>query len=682
MEIKTNRLNTSNSLYLQQHADDPVHWQPWSDCILEQAKQENKLIFVSIGYSACHWCHVMAHESFRNNDIAQYLNDYYISIKIDREEHPHIDKLFMMSCQLLSNQSGWPLSIFLLPNGQPIYAGTYFPPESQYNRIGFKDILIKLQSIWLSEPNKLLQSGENLYTHIQEYINSQATLTNNNISQDNKLDLIHKAATVLHQSFDNKYGGFSQAPKFPTIHNLQYLLNYGYSFKCKKSINQVLQTLDYLQTSGIHDNINGGWHRYTIDQAWHSPHFEKMLYDQALNTQIYIKAYQLTHNTHYKDIAQKTLDFVNQAMRTPEHNAYYSAMNADSNHIEGEYYLWKYNELQESLSADELEFLIKYCNISSKGNYHDGISQESSYLNIICRFKEFSSEELYKDWHNICKKLQNIRQHKELPDIDKKILTDWNSLIIISLVQAGITFKNTEYINNAINTCQYILDNYLDDNNLLAHCQGQPNGGLEDYAFFIQALLELYQATGIYKYLDLSCQLTDKAIELFWDNNIGGFYLASENNTHNIFIRSKEIHDSAIASGNAYMLKNLFTLNNIFLDKYSDIINSLCAVFHNTISHNPEYFTGFLYTYINLFNFPSHTILINDKDKEFAQHINQVYLPNNIIIYPDDNIELTHSKEAFLNKPTMYFCHDKSCDIPVYTHEDLQNKLQQYIITI
>ncbi len=671
-ETDHNHLINEKSPYLLQHVKNPVDWYPWGEKAFQKAKEENKPIFLSIGYSTCHWCHVMAHESFEDVTIANLMNDVFISIKVDREERPDIDKLYMTVCQMMTGSGGWPLTIIMTPEKKPFFAGTYFPKQTRFGRIGLIDLINKIKELWNNQRSELMNSADQITFSIQ------------NIDQESPGEkfsetTLKKAFRQLSIQFDSVNGGFGDRPKFPTPHNLIFLLRYWKRTGDKKALEMVETTLQEMRKGGIYDHIGFGFHRYSTDSVWLVPHFEKMLYDQALIAIAYIEAYQATKNNIYKKTVGEIFTYVLRDMLSPE-GGFYSAEDADSEGEEGKFYVWSKAELEKIFKKEELELAIKIFNIRDAGNYLEETSGKKIGKNIL-HLKKFPEIEMHEDIEELRSLLFKSREKRIHPQKDDKILTDWNGLMIAALAKAGIAFEDEKYISMAKTVTNFILSNLRDTNKKLIHRYkdgvSEIKGYLTDYSFFIWGLIELYEATFDIDYLKTALELHKIQIEDFWDSSIGGFYFTAKK-SENLLIRQKEINDGAIPSGNSIAMLNLLRLSYITgnheLEEKADKLN---RVFSEKVKSNPLAYTQFLIA-IDFAVGPSYSLVIagdsGAKDTyDLIKLIQKCYLPNKVILHRNTKGEfsdidsLSNFVQFFIKlneKATGYVCINKICKPP------------------
>jgi len=590
-----NNLIHETSPYLLQHAENPVNWYGWNDEALQKAKDENKPIFLSVGYSACHWCHVMAHESFENNDVAEFMNENFVNIKVDREERPDIDDIYQKACQITTGQGGWPLSVFLTPDQKPFYVGTYFPVLDSYGRPGFGSICRQLAQAWNEKPKDIEKSAESFIHALNK---------TEKITVHTKLErtLLDEAAMNLFQLGDPTYGGFGSAPKFPNAANISFLFRYSQMANLPKFNEFALKTLNKMAKGGIFDQIGGGFHRYSTDTKWLVPHFEKMLYDNALMSVNYCEAYQITKDQFYLDILQKTLDFVLREMTSPE-GGFYSAYDADSEGVEGKFYVWSKKEIKEILGSDADLFCL-YFDVTDGGNW-EGNSILCNNLNTSTIAFNFgiSEQEVCEIINSCSKKLLEIRSKRISPGLDDKVLVSWNSLMITAFAKGYRITNDVRYLDAAKNCIAFIEKSlFVDDNLLRTYKNGTAkiNGYLEDYSYFVNALLDVFEIEPDSKYLKLALKLGHHLIDHFWDSENNSFFMTSDNH-EKLIIRPKSNYDLSLPSGNSvssFVMLRLYHLSQkqSFLDISIKIMESQAQI----AAENPFGF-GYLLNTISLY---------------------------------------------------------------------------------
>lgn len=689
---KPNKLINEKSPYLLQHAYNPVDWFPWSDEAFDKARQEDKPIFLSIGYSTCHWCHVMEKESFEDNEIAALMNDAFVSIKVDREERPDIDGIYMSVCQMITGGGGWPLTIVMTPDKKPFFTGTYFPKHNRFNRIGMMDLIPRLKEVWATKKDEVLKSAD----EIASSLNKQ-----NFISDSNEIDesILDKAYNELNKRYDEANGGFGNAPKFPSPHNLLFLLRYWKRKDEPKSLEMVEKTLTEMRRGGIYDHIGFGFSRYSTDQHWLVPHFEKMLYDQAMLVMAYTGTYLATKNKFYKETAKEILEYVLRDMTHPE-GGFYSAEDADSEGEEGKFYLWDADELRNVLEKDESNFAIKVFCIADDGNWIDeskGMMPGTNILHLKKSSKELANEfnlsedDFSKKLVSIRKKLFNYREKRIHPHKDDKILTDWNGLMISALAKAAQAFDDKEYADAAIRSYSFIEKYLTRKDGRLIHRFRDGESGLQahidDYAFMINALIDLYETTFEIKYLKKAIELNEILMKEFWDEQNGGFYFTSSK-SEELIAKQKDVYDGAVPSGNSVALLNLIRLSrftvNIYFEKKASL---LVKYFSGYISKSPSAFCMLMCGLDFLFSSSTEIVIVSKrKDDEAIQGVNlirSIFNPNKIVILKFSDIQnefgelLSFTKDMKMkdNYTTFYVCRDYSCNQPVNSMKELRKLL-------
>lgn len=527
---KPNRLINEKSPYLLQHAYNPVDWYPWGEEAFEKARKENKPIFLSIGYSTCHWCHVMAHESFEDEEIARLMNEAFVSIKVDREERPDIDNIYMTVCQIILGRGGWPLTIIMTPGKKPFFAGTYIPKKSRFNQTGMTELIPRIKEIWDQQHEEVLDSAEKITSTIQNMI---VESTGEGLGEE----IIEEAYNDLLNSFDPEYGGFGRAPKFPTPHKISFLLRYWKRSGDPEALDMVEHTLDNMRSGGIYDHLGSGFHRYSTDNMWLLPHFEKMLYDQALTAIAYIEAYQVSGKDLYKETAEGILDYVLRDLTSPE-GGFYCGEDADVEGEEGKYYLWTIEEVMSILGPEDSELIIKMFNLKRGGNFEEEIRGRKTGTNLfymvhspgsLAAELEIPVEEVESRVKSAREKLLKARYERKRPSLDDKVLTDWNGLMIAAFAKGFQVFGEEKYLKAAEKAADFLLETLYGPEKRLHHRYRDGVAGIsgtsDDYAFLIHGLLELYEAGFELRYLKSAVSLNRELLEHFWDPENGGFYL-------------------------------------------------------------------------------------------------------------------------------------------------------------
>lgn len=565
---KHNRLIHERSPYLQQHAANPVNWYPWGEEAFELARREDKPVFLSVGYSTCHWCHVMERESFENEEIAAVLNEHFVSIKVDREERPDIDQVYMTVTQILTGSGGWPNSVWLTPDGKPWYAGTYFPPETRYGRIGFKELLKRLAATWDEQRPQVEDRASDI-----EQVLQQASITPASGSNRFDSELIERLLSGLADRFDAEHGGFGSAPKFPPHTTLALLLHLAESEGHEKALDMAVRTLEGMARGGIRDHVGGGFHRYSTDRQWFLPHFEKMLYDNAQLARLYAHAWRITGREDFREVAEGILEWALREMKHPD-GAFYSALDADSEGIEGKFYLWTRAEITEVLGQEEGALFCNAYGVEATGNFREEATGERPGTNIlhlpeslhaVAARNNMTRETLAKRLNSACEQLRRKRADRVWPHRDEKILAAWNGLMIGALACCGQIFEEPRYMQAAGEAADFILENMTADDRLIRSWRdgpGEPRAYLDDYAFLASGLLDLYSATGDRERLDQACELMETLIGGWWDEAGGGFYFTAEDRNA-VLLRTKDPIDKAVPSGNGIAGQVLVRLDRL-----------------------------------------------------------------------------------------------------------------------
>ncbi len=676
----TNHLSQEKSPYLQQHMHNPVDWYPWGDTAFQKAATENKPIFLSIGYSTCHWCHVMAHESFEDEEIAAHLNKYFISIKVDREERPDIDQIYMSFCQATTGRGGWPLTVFLTAAREPFYAGTYYPKTAKYGSIGLDQLLLSIHQKWLANQAEILASA----SEMTRMLNAE----NNELQPGTMHATPYSAAyDYFVQSFDSTYGGFGIAPKFPTPHQLLFLLRYYKAFNEPHALAMAERTLVQLYRGGIFDHIGFGFSRYATDQRWLIPHFEKMLYDNALLLMAYTEAYQVTGNDLYKTISEKIIRYVTRDLCSPE-GAFYSAEDADSEGVEGKFYLWTSAEIIEVLGEADAKFFHQYYPVTEKGNF-----EGKTIINLLTTpLKEVHQNGVISE--RLEKLLNSLFKHREKrihPHKDDKILVSWNGLMIAALAQAGSAFANDSYLAHAKEALSFIEDKMLrGDGRLFARYRlGERKhlGYLEDYAYLTWGYLSLYDATLDTTFLAKGSRLFVNLQELFSDKAGEGFYLYGHD-AEQLIARPKELYDGALPSGNSvafFMMLRLAKLTGN--EKLIEQAEQTLAYFSSSVQRAPMSYTMLLAASFLLEQPVQEIVLAGSPDDPALQKmralINKKYLPFTLVLLNDGTNKLAElnsfasTQVALDQQATAYVCENFVCQRPVTSLAELEDLLAE-----
>ena len=650
-----NSLINETSPYLLQHANNPVNWYAWNDDTLSKAKEENKMLLISIGYAACHWCHVMEHESFENEEVARVMNENFICIKVDREERPDVDQLYMNAAYLINGNGGWPLNALAMPDGKPFFAGTYYPKENWIKLLEY------FAAIYKTEPEKLEVQAENVSKGIRDI--EHLPMNTNPVSfSENDLN---KMFFLFQKRIDSEHGGTKGGMKFPMPSIWEFLLQYHYFSKNKEALNAVEITLNNMANGGIYDQVGGGFSRYATDVKWHVPHFEKMLYDNGQLSSLYSHAFQVTANPLYKRVVYETLEFVNRELTSPE-GGFYSSLDADSEGEEGKYYVWGEKEIKEVLKEDA-GFYLDYFGITEQGNWekNKNIADASfSKKNVAV------NEQITQKLVSLNKKLFDEREKRIRPATDDKILTSWNSLMTKGFIDAYQAFGDESFLNSAKRNIDFLLKNMFAENNSLfrnyKNGKATIHGFLDDYAFFITALIEYYQVTFDESYLQKAKAITEYVNTHFFDKN-SGMFLYTNDQYSSLIARKMEVTDNVIPSSNSQMAKNLYFLSQYFDNKvYEEISMQLIKNVFDDLTKNLGYYSNWAQAML-LQVYQAIEIAIVGKDwKEKLVQFQKNYLPN--IIYSGGEIEgtlpLLENKMAE-GRTMIYVCKNKSCNLPV-----------------
>ncbi|KAI8089097.1 spermatogenesis-associated protein 20 [Halteromyces radiatus] len=721
-EEYTNRLATETSPYLLQHAHNPVDWYPWGEEAFEKAKTENKPIFLSIGYSTCHWCHVMERESFENKDIAEIMNKYYVNIKVDREENPGVDKLYMSFVTYTSRSGGWPLSVFLTPERYPFFGATYFPPQDQLDRPGFKTLLTRIAQVWMSSPDKVRSSGENIISQLKTFIEAKPAISN-------ALDPIKIAEETyddFKNSYDAKHGGFGSAPKFPTPVQLLFLMDYAYYNKdstqygeqANHALTMATSTLRHIAAGGIHDHVGNGFHRYSTDNHWHVPHFEKMLYDQAQLLTLYTSAYQLTKDDSFLDIVKDIILYVKRDMLQQD-GAFYSAEDADSlpstnatAKKEGAFCVWEASEIESLLDPKDVELYKEHYGILDQGNVdpdqdpHNELQNKNvlyikTPLVTLAKNHNISLEEAEKRIKSCNEILLQQRQTvRPKPHCDDKVINSWNGLMISGLSRAFSVLHDPDVLNLAIRAADFIYQHMYDPKNKIlirSYRDGRPSsiqGFGDDYSFLIDGLIQLYQASGKDHYLQWATDLQDTQNKLFYDETNSGYFNVAEHDA-SVLLRMKEEQDGAEPSINAVSASNLIRLSTLLTGKeslYMEMAKKTIESFRLGLSKFPFALPAMVSSFLLLHHGVKELILVTDSTSStLANKIDDSYVPNKLLVTLNKEnrkdtdwlctqneiiaqIKNQHISSSSLT-PCVYICEHFTCGLPISDVSELEKKM-------
>ncbi|MDG2483640.1 MAG: thioredoxin domain-containing protein [Flavobacteriaceae bacterium] len=663
--LNTNDLIHETSPYLLQHAYNPVDWKAWNDDALSLAKKENKLVVISIGYSACHWCHVMEEESFENDSVAKLMNDRFVNIKVDREERPDVDQIYVNAVTLMTGSAGWPLNVIALPDGRPIFGGTYFTKDE------WLQVLERTSSLFETNPERVISYAKKLTDGVQRADLIEVSKENTPFEENS----IKQIVSSLKTSLDIDLGGLKNAPKFPMPNHLSFALRYAVQFEDNQLMDYVLNTLDKMANGGLYDQIAGGFSRYSVDEKWHVPHFEKMLYDNAQLVSVYAQSYKLTKNENYKIIIEETLDFIAKEMTSKE-GAFYSSIDADSKNIEGKleegvYYTWTIDELKTILGSD-YELFREYYNINNIGLWEEGhyILYKTKSDKEFAQENSINIEVLHSKLRQWKKSLSNRRKKRNLPRLDTKSLTSWNALMIKALLDAYSTLGEKKYLNTALKNAQFLKQKQLQSNGELLHSYkdgvSSINGFSEDYALLISAYIDVYQATLDQSWLDLSKELMDYTIKHFLNNENSMFFFTS-NDVKNLIARKTEVFDNVMPSSNSTQANNLFKLGHYYYDKsYTDLSKQMLNNINKDINSAPIAYTNWLELYLN-FATPFYEVAISGKEaNNKLKELRANYIPNTIVAGAtfENNLPLLTNK-FIEDKTLIYVCVNGTCKMPL-----------------
>ena len=677
-----NHLIAEKSPYLQQHAHNPVDWYPWGEAAFEKARREDKPIFLSIGYSTCHWCHVMERESFESDSIAELINRSFVPVKVDREERPDVDRIYMTYVQAATGSGGWPMSVFLTPGLKPFFGGTYFPPDNRYGRPGFATLLARLAEAWQKQRDDILQTGDNVILQLQRYSDVAAT---GGVADKNTLDSTFQ---YFRRTFDSAHGGFGESPKFPRPVIFNFLFRYFARSQRSEALQMSLDTLRAMAEGGMHDQLGGGFHRYSVDERWFVPHFEKMLYDQAQLVISYLEAYQITHNSIYAGIARSTLDYVLRDMTHPR-GGFYSAEDADSvidaanpkEKGEGAFYVWTAAELEAVLGRELYELFAAHYGVEKDGNVHDDPHGEFTGKNILY-VRQAPEPPAASRLAEARAKLLAVRAKRVRPHLDDKILTAWNALMISAFAKAAQVLDEPRYLAAAERAADFVLTNLYNRGNGVLQRRSREgesaiDGFLDDYAFLIAALLDLYEACFDVRHLEAAVALARKMCELFEDPEHGAFFTTTAGDP-SLVLRMKDDYDGAEPSGNSMALLDLLRLAHLtdraeFREPAGRALNSLMPKMSSQPVAVPQMLVALDYS----MSARREIVIAGDPDAQstraFLRELHNHFLPNTITLFIDSDETRAKIAPFFPSagvmrqvdgQPTAYVCQNYSCQLP------------------
>lgn len=678
---KPNKLINEKSPYLLQHAYNPVDWYPWGEEAFQKAEKEDKPIFLSIGYSTCHWCHVMEHESFEDTEVARLMNDAFVSIKVDREERPDIDKIYMQVAQMMTGRGGWPLTIIMTQDKEPFFAGTYIPKGDRFGQAGMLTMIPQITDVWKSDRSRV----DKITNQIKQSLTVPETLEQAKLGRKS----IEQMVSVQANRFDEMNGGFGRSPKFPTPHNLMLLLRHWKKTGDKFSLLMVEKTLQKMRDGGIFDHVGYGFHRYATDAHWLLPHFEKMLYDQAMLAMVYAEAYQATRDNQYANVVKEILTYVMRDMRSPE-GAFYSAEDADSEGEEGKFYVWSEEEIRSTLTDKEAEAFVKVLNIQKDGNFYDEATREKVGTNIphvtlslndAARALKTDEETLLELLESAREKLFSAREKRVRPLRDDKVLTDWNGLMIAALAKAARVLDDSEYARSAELAVQFILKTMRRDDGILMHRfrEGEVSvpAFLDDYAFLVWGLLELYETTFDVQYLKTARNLNQDMLDHFWDDMDGALFFAGDY-SEKLLVRQKEAYDGAIPSGNSIAMLNLIRLARLLGEgEYEQKASDIAKAFSMQVERSPSGF-GMMLSALNFALGPSYEVIIAGNPeavdtRNMLKTLRERFIPNKIVLLrggKEQSQQITqlapYTKyyDSLKGKATVHVCINQNCKLP------------------
>ena len=668
----TNRLANETSPYLLQHAHNPVDWFSWGEEAFAKAKAENKPILLSVGYSACHWCHVMEHESFENEEIAALMNDLFVNIKVDREERPDVDEIYMNAVQMLTGRGGWPMTVFLTPDGKPFYGGTYFPPVDRHNLPGFPKILTAVARAYTERPQDVEKATSQILENLEKMTHRQES------ARQLQVETLANAAASLAQHVDHTHGGLGGAPKFPNSMVFALFLRHHHATGNELYLQMTTHTLRQMAEGGVYDHLGGGFHRYSVDERWLVPHFEKMLYDNALLTRLYVETYQVTQDPFFRQVVEEILAYVEREMLHPG-GGFYSTQDADSEGQEGKFFIWSRDEVMRVLGDEVGEIFCRYYDVTDVGNFeHHNILHPMLTREQLAKLFHRDEEEVTHLLDEAKRKLFAVRETRVKPGRDDKILTSWNGLMLSAFAEAYKVLGNSRYLEIARQTTDFLFTNLYRDGRLLRSFkdgEAKFNAYLDDYAFFVAALIDLYEATFERAYLQRAVELMDTLLSGFWDEKEGSFFFTGSDHEA-LITRTKSAFDGSIPSGNSVAVFNLLRLsalteNQDYLTKAEQVLR----LFYDAMEQNPFGFSNLLCALDFHLTRPQEIVLLGDKEapatKEMLARIHGLFLPNKTLTCCDPHDPsaavptVLAGRTQIEGKLTVYVCHNFTCSLPV-----------------
>ncbi|MFL6374729.1 MAG: thioredoxin domain-containing protein [Pyrinomonadaceae bacterium] len=668
--MSTNRLINETSPYLLQHAHNPVDWYPWGEEAFKRARAEDKPVLVSIGYSACHWCHVMEHESFEDENVAQVMNDSFINIKVDMEERPDVDQIYMNFVQVTTGRGGWPMNVFLTPDKRPFFGGTYFPPSPRYGMPSWTQVLLSIAESYRGRRAELEQSANEILSELRK----MTLLEAGSLSEE----ILDGAFASFSRSFDSINGGFGGAPKFPQSMSLEFLLRYHHRTADPRALEMVTRTLDKMALGGIYDQLGGGFHRYAVDAIWLVPHFEKMLYDNAQLARLYLHAYQVTQNEFYKRICVETLEYIRREMLDAS-GGFYSTQDADSEGEEGKFFVWTPDEIEAVLGSKDAADFSSFYGVIRAGNFEGKNILNIAYAKAGSVLSGDSEQRRGLDASR--EKLFNAREKRIKPHRDEKVLTAWNGLMMAAFADAGRVLASKDYLDIARQNAEFVFRELYRDGRLMRtwkNGSAKLNGYVEDYANVADALIVLYEATGEIEWLTRTWELADTMITEFWDEETGGFFFTS-NDHEELVVRNKDFYDNATPSGNSVGADVLLRLAKLTgEEKYERFATAILRLTASMLRRYPQGFGRALSAIEFALHQTREIAIIGPIDSELAKCVHASYLPDAVVAMSDGStgaanlVPLFDGREMVDGKPTAYVCRNFVCERPVTNVADLQ----------
>jgi uncharacterized protein YyaL (SSP411 family) len=681
----TNRLIEETSPYLLQHAHNPVDWYPWGEEAFARAKEENKPVLLSVGYSACHWCHVMERESFENEEIARLMNDNFVNIKVDREERPDVDQIYMNAVQMMTRHGGWPMTVFLTPEGVPFYGGTYFPPVDRYNMPGFPRVLKGVSEAYRNRPDEVTETAAAMLGELRRM---DLALESGEMLTD---EILETAYRNIARNYDERHGGFGGAPKFPAPMTLEFLLRVYHRTGRPEALKMVEETCRRMAEGGIYDQLGGGFHRYATDARWLVPHFEKMLYDNALLSRLYLHVYQVTGEDCYRRIVEETLDYVVREM-TDRHGGFYSTQDADSEGHEGKFFVWSPEEIHQLLGAEDGALFCAYYDVTKEGNFEgQSILNLPRAIEVVAKDEKVEVERLREAVARGRHELFRVREERVKPARDEKVLTAWNGLMLASFSEAAAILERPDYADVARSNASFLLDN-LKSARLLRRTykdgQAKLNAYLEDYSFLAEGLTTLYEATGELRWLEEAVRLTNIMVEEFWDEENGGFYYTGKSHEE-LIVRSKDYFDNATPSGNSVAAEVLLHLGTLTANEdYTRRAINIFRLLRDPITSYSSAFGRLLGALDFYLSTPREIVIIGRKGADDTQSLEREvwkrYLPNKVVAQAEEGdtheaqlLPLLRERTMIEGRATAYVCEHYTCQQPVTSASELASQLEE-----